>query len=76
MLVRRLYIEQGPFSMFYLLLAVVLYAILTLNTLRPKQNGSHFADDTCCIFIHFSFKCVPMCPISNWSSLVLMVACH
>ena len=26
---------------------------VTLNTLRPRQNGRHFADDTCkCIFFN------------------------
>ena len=51
----------------------------TLNTLRPRQNGSHFADDIFkCIFlnenvwiiINISLKCVPKGPMDNIPSLV------
>ena len=50
-----------------------------LNTLRPRQNGRHFADDILkCIFlnenvwipIEISLKFVPMGPIDNIPALV------
>ena len=46
----------------------------TINTLRPRQDGRHFADDiftwiffneNCCILIKFSFKYVRKGPIDN-----------
>ena len=55
----------------------------TLNTLRPKQNGHHFADDTFkCIFlkeyvlipIKISLKFVPESPINNIPALVQVKA--
>ena len=54
-----------------------------INTLRPRQNGRHFADD---IFKHIfysenvwfsievSLKFLPKCPINNISALVQIVA--
>ena len=54
-----------------------------LNTLRPRQNGCHFADDTYkCIFanenvrilIQISLKLVPEGPINNIPALVQMMA--
>ena len=53
------------------------------NTLRPRQNGRHFADDTFnCIFenenvrlsIKFSLKFVPKGPINNIPALVQIMA--
>ena len=53
------------------------------NTLRPKQNGRHFADDNLkCIFsneniwisIKISLKFVPKGPINNIPALVQMMA--
>ena len=50
-----------------------------LNTLRPRQNGRHFADDTfkriflnenVCISINISLKFVPKVPINNIPALV------
>ena len=50
-----------------------------INTLRPRQNGCHFADDVLkCIFLNenvwislkISLKCVPKGPINNIPSLV------
>ena len=53
------------------------------NTLRPRQNGRHFADDTLkCIFanenvwipIKISLKFVPKFPINNIPGLVQIMA--
>ena len=52
------------------------------NTLRPRQNGRHFADVFKCIFldenvwipIKISLKFVPKCSINNISSLVQIMA--
>ena len=55
----------------------------SLNTLRPKQNGRHFADDTfnrifvnenVRILIKFSLKFVPKGPINNIPALVQIMA--
>ena len=57
--------------------------ILTVNTLRPRQNGRHFADDTfnrifvndnIRISIKFSLKFVPNGPINNIPALVQIMA--
>ena len=54
-----------------------------LNTLRPRQNGRHFADDIFnCIFlnenvwipINFSLKFAPQDPINNIPALVQIMA--
>ena len=51
----------------------------TFNTLRPRQNGRHFADDILkCIFlnenvwirIEISLKFVPKGPIDKFAALV------
>ena len=53
------------------------------NTLRPRQNGCHFADDNfkrislnenARILIEISLKFVPTGPINNISALVLIMA--
>ena len=53
------------------------------NTLRPRQNGRHFADDIfTCIFLNenasiaikISLKCVPKGPINNIPALVQIMA--
>ena len=53
------------------------------NTLRPRQNGRHFADDifkwiflneNVCIAITISLKFVPQCPIKNIQALVQIMA--
>ena len=55
----------------------------TFNTLRPRQNGRHFADDTFkCIFLNvyvrisitISLKFVPRGPIGNIPALVQVMA--
>ena len=55
----------------------------TFNTLRPRQHGRHFADDTCTriflnenviISIKISLKFVPKGPISNIPALVQIMA--
>ena len=56
-----------------------------LNTLRPRQNGRHFADDIFkCIFLNgniwisikSSLKFVPKGPINNIAALVHIMACR
>ena len=53
------------------------------NTLRPRQDGRHFADDiftfiffneNCCILNKFSLKYVRKGPIDNNPALVLIMA--
>ena len=53
------------------------------NTLRPRQNGRRFADDTLKriflnenvrISIKISLKFVPKCPINNITALVQIMA--
>ena len=55
----------------------------SLNTLRPRQNGRHFADDTfkrifmnenCRISINISLKFVPKGLINNIPALVQIMA--
>ena len=55
----------------------------TVNTLRPRQNGRHFTDDTFkCIFLNenvrisfkISLKFVPWSPITNIIALVQIMA--
>ena len=55
----------------------------SFNTLRPRQNGRHFADDIFkCIFlkenvrisIEISLKFVPRCPINNIPALAQIMA--
>ena len=58
-------------------------SISFLNTLRPRQNGHHFADDIFkCIFLNeniwilikISLKFVPKSPINNIPALVQIMA--
>ena len=58
-------------------------SLVSLNTLRPRQNGRHFADDTfnrifvnenVRISIKFSLKFVPKGPINNIPALVQIMA--
>ena len=55
----------------------------TFNTLRPRQDGSHFPDDLVkCIFfdenvwisIKISLRFVPKCPINNIPALIQIMA--
>ena len=57
--------------------------MLYFNTLRPRQNGRHFADDIFkCIFLHenvwipikISLKFVPKGPVNNIPALVQIMA--
>ena len=63
--------------------AFLYYNVLMLNTLRPRQNGRHFADDIFkCIFLNedvwisikISLKFVPKGPINNIPALVQIMA--
>ena len=65
------WVTKGPFVKF------------SINTLRPRQNGRHFADDIFkCIFlnenawisINISLKFVPNGPINNIPALVQIMA--
>ena len=60
-------------------------APLSVNTLRPRQNGRHFTDDILkCIFlneniwilIQISLKFVPRGPNNNIAALVQVMACR
>ena len=60
------------------------FSTLRVNTLRPRQNGRHFADDTFTriflnenvrISIKISLKFVPKGPINNNPALVQIMAC-
>ena len=57
--------------------------LILVNTLRPRQDGRHFADDiftciffieNCCILIKFSLKYVRKGPIDNNPELVQIMA--
>ena len=57
--------------------------MLRVNTLRPRQNGRHFADaifksiflnENVWISIKISLKFVPKCPINNIPALVQIMA--
>ena len=57
--------------------------VMSFNTLRPRQYGRHFADDTfkrifmnenVRISINISLKCVPKCLINNITALVQIMA--
>ena len=75
----------GPVSNQTITLIIVRLAMiaLSLNTLRPKQNGRHSADDIFkCIFLNenewiwlkISLKFVPKGPINNIPALVQIMA--
>ena len=78
-------------SRYYWRLVIVEYNAITFNTLKPKQNGRHFADDIFkCIFLNenvwitnkISLKSIPKCPMHIcvtlwpfWRRLPLSVGC-
>ena len=49
---------------------------LTPSTLRPKQNGHHFAAENCCILGYVFMYIVPKGPIYNNPALVHIMASH
>ena len=62
---------------------ILKYAVVTLNTLRPRQNGRHFTDDIFkCIFLNWniwilikiSLKFVPKGQINNIPAMVQLLA--
>ena len=73
-----------PVSKFaYTVHEFTLYDIIFINTLRPRQNGRHFADDIFkCIFLNenvsisikISLKFVPKGPVNNIPALVQIMA--
>ena len=77
-----------PLSQWWLSLSAhncMRYSAPWVNTLRPRQNGRHFADDALkCIFLNenvwipikFSLKFVPKVPINNIPALVRIMAWH
>ena len=65
------------------IISISAFQLHAFNTLRPRQNGSHFVDDIFkCIFlienvwilIKFSQKFVPKGPINNIPALVQIMA--
>ena len=63
----------------------MIYMVSIVNTLRPRQDGRHFADDTfkriflnenVIISTKISLKFVPKVSIYNIPALVLIMACH
>ena len=75
--------DEGIFSQWFLMMQLLLYGFN--NTLRPRQNGRHFTDDTfnhiffnenVRISIKISLKYVPKGPIINIPALVQIMACR
>ena len=67
----------------YFALDEVVCVSTSINPLRPRQNGRHFADDTLNriflneilrISVKISLKFVPKGPINNIPALVLIMA--
>ena len=81
-------ISQTKYKLFYTLWLcqwpwLIILPSDPFNTLRPRQNGRHFADDTfkrifvnenVGISIEFSLKFVPKVPINNIPALVQIMA--
>ena len=66
-----------------LVISCFIVVMFPVNTLRPRQDGCHFADDiftcnffneNCCILIKFSLKYVHKGPIDNNPALVQITA--
>ena len=64
-------------------MAIITHPCINFNTLRPRQNGRHFADDIFkCIFLNenvwilikISLKFVPQGPVNNILALVQIMA--
>ena len=62
---------------------IEVHFVISLNTLRPRQNGRRFADDifkriflneNVCIAIKFALKFVPKGPINSIATLVQIMA--
>ena len=81
------YTEHSPYFQFTKMHLItpswVTYGVTVVNTLRPRQNGRHFAEDIFkCIFlnenvwisINISMKFVPKGPINNIPALVQIMA--
>ena len=74
----------GPVNTYQLLMKMQCHeSVVIINTLRPRQNGRHFADDILkCIFlnenvwipIEISLKFIPQGPINNIPALVQIMA--
>ena len=82
-LIVLLKMRRRPFLCIYLLSGWTGAAIECVNTLRPRQNGRHFADDTfkpiflnenIRISIKISLKFVLKVPINNIPALVQIMA--
>ena len=63
----------------------MIYMVSIVNTLRPRQDGRHFGDDTfkriflnenVIISTKISLKFVPKVSIYKIPALVLIMACH
>ena len=73
----------GSYGSDKVLLEYSCFSIRRVNTLRPRQNSRHFADNVFkCIFLNgnlwisikISLKFVPECPINNIPALVHIMA--
>ena len=73
------YTQENAFENVVCKIAAILFGCRYVKTLRPRQNGRHFADDIFkCIFlnenvwisIEISLKFVPKGPIDNIPALV------
>ena len=80
--VRNISFYHADFD-YYNSLAVLM--LISCNTVRPRENRHHFADDTFkCIFVNdawwipikISLKFVPKGPINNITALVQIMACR
>ena len=75
--------ELTMVHLFHCICKIMRWALICVNTLRPRQNGCHFADDTfrrifmnenVRISINISLKFVPRGPVNNIPSLVQIMA--
>ena len=74
---------MAAYTPFYHILTYINVERIAVNTLRPRQHGRHFADDTfkriflnenVIISIKMSLKFVPDGPINNIPALVQIMA--
>ena len=83
-LIDRVYKAYFVGPEFYRFMSNMIFVSLELNTLRPKHNGHHIADDISFFFlaenvqisIKISLKFVPNDPINNIPALFQIMACR
>ena len=80
-----IFIEENALENVVCKMAAILFQLQCVNTLRPRRNRCHFADDIFkCIFlnenvlnsIRISLKFIPKGPINNIPALVQIMAWH